>query len=81
MNRKSISVLAREEVISSVFFKIGLMEAWDRGIPDIYCECKAAGLLKPEFESIPNFVCLTIRFNNPQTPYLPIRIMAHKMRH
>ena len=48
------------EVISSVFFKSGLMDAWGRAIPDIYGECKAAGLPKPEFESIPNFVCLTI---------------------
>ena len=58
------------EVISSVFFKSGLMEAWGRGIPDIFNECKAAGLPAPEFESIPNFVCLTIRFKNPLTPYL-----------
>lgn len=46
------------------------MEAWGRGIPDIFNECKAAGLPAPEFESIPNFVCLTIRFKNPLTPYL-----------
>lgn len=58
------------EVISSVFFKSGLMEAWGRGIPDIFNECKAAGLPTPEFESIPNFVCLTIRFKNPLRPYL-----------
>ena len=58
------------EVISSVFFKSGLMEAWGRGIPDIFNECKAAGLPVPEFESIPNFVCLTIRFKNPLRPYL-----------
>lgn len=58
------------EVISSVFFKSGLMEAWGRGIPDIFNECKAAGLPTPEFESFPNFVCLTIRFKNPLRPYL-----------
>lgn len=46
------------------------MEAWGRGIPDIFNECRAAGLPEPEFESIPNFVCLTIRFKNTLTPYL-----------
>ena len=46
------------------------MEAWGRGIPDIFNECRAAGLPAPEFESIPNFVCLTIRFKNPLRPYL-----------
>ena len=40
------------EIISNVFFKSGLMEAWGRGIPDIFGECKAAGLPKPEFEII-----------------------------
>ena len=30
----------------------------------------AAGLPRPEFESIPNFVCLTIRFKNPLSPYI-----------
>lgn len=33
------------EVISSVFFKSGLMEAWGRGIPDIFKECKKEGCL------------------------------------
>lgn len=46
------------------------MEAWGRDIPNIFNECKAAGLPAPEFECIPNFVCLTIRFKNPLTPYL-----------
>lgn len=58
------------EVISEVFFKSGLMEAWGRGIPDIFGECKAAGLPKPVFEVVPGFVCLTIRFKNPLAPYL-----------
>lgn len=58
------------EVISTVFFKSGLMEAWGRGIPDIFSECKAAGLPTPTFETIPNFVCLTIRFKNPLRPYI-----------
>lgn len=58
------------EVISEVFFKSGLMEAWGRGIPDIFSECKAAGLPKPVFEVVPGFVCLTIRFKNPLAPYL-----------
>ena len=46
------------------------MEAWGRGIPDIFGECKAAGLPKPVFEVVPGFVCLTIRFKNPLAPYL-----------
>ena len=58
------------ETISDVFFKSGLMEAWGRGIPDIFGECKAAGMPKPVFEIIPGFVCLTIRFKNQLTPYL-----------
>lgn len=58
------------EVISNVFFKSGLMETWGRGIPDIFGECKSAGLPTPVFETIHNFVCLTIRFKNPLRPYL-----------
>ncbi len=33
-------------------------------------ECKAAGLPTPVFETVPNFVCLTIRFKNPLRPYI-----------
>ena len=57
------------EIISNVFFKSGLMEAWGRGIPNIFEECKKAGLSVPKFEVIPNFVCLTIDFNNPLRPF------------
>ena len=32
--------------------------------------CKEAGLPEPEYDFVPNFVCLTIRFKNPLTPYL-----------
>ena len=68
--RSQYGIAPVQPVISSVFFKSGLMEAWGRGIPDIFNECKAAGLPTPEFESNPNFVCLTIRFKNPLRPYL-----------
>ena len=56
--------------ISEVFFKSGLMEAWGRGIPDIFDLCKENGLPKPEFELANGFVYLTIRFKQSLTPYL-----------
>ena len=46
------------------------MEGWGRGIPDIYDLCKAAGMPEPEFDFVPNFVCLTIWFKTPITPYM-----------
>ena len=53
-----------------VFFKSGLMEAWGRGIPDIFDLCKESGLPKPEFELANGYVYLTIRFKHSLTPYL-----------
>ena len=58
------------KLISEVFFKSGLMEAWGRGIPDIFDLCKENGLPKPEFELANGFVYLTIRFKQSLTPYL-----------
>ena len=58
------------KLISEVFFKSGLMEAWGRGIPDIFDLCKENGLPKPEFELAHGFVYLTIRFAKPLTPRL-----------
>ncbi|MGN0200654.1 MAG: ATP-binding protein [Candidatus Cryptobacteroides sp.] len=58
------------KLISEVFFKSGLMEAWGRGIPDIFDLCKESGLPKPEFELANGFVYLTIRFKQSLTPYL-----------
>ena len=58
------------EKIASALFKGGEMEGWGRGIPDIYDLCKAAGMPEPEFDFVPNFVCLTIWFKTPITPYV-----------
>ena len=58
------------EKIATALFKGGEMEGWGRGIPDIYDLCKAAGMPEPEFDFVPNFVCLTIRFKTPITPYV-----------
>ena len=46
------------------------MEAWGRGIPDIFDLCKENGLPKPEFELANGYVYLTIRFAKPLTPRL-----------
>ena len=58
------------KLISEVFFKSGLMEAWGRGIPDIFDLCKENGLPKPEFELANGYVYLTIRFKESLTPRL-----------
>ncbi len=58
------------KLISEVFFKSGLMEAWGRGIPNIFDLCKESGLPKPEFELANGYVYLTIRFAKPLTPRL-----------
>ena len=63
------SVLVNE-VIANALFKGGKTEGWGRGILDIFTLCKEAGLPEPEYDFVPNFVCLTIRFKNPLTPYL-----------
>ena len=46
------------------------MEAWGRGIPDIFDLCKESGLPKPEFELANGYVYLTIRFKESLTPRL-----------
>ena len=46
------------------------MEAWGRGIPDIFGLCKESGLPKPEFELANGYVYLTIRFKESLTPRL-----------
>lgn len=56
--------------IAEVFFKSGVMEGWGRGLLNIVTECKVAGLPAPEFETIPDFVSLTIRFKEPLKPHL-----------
>ena len=62
------------EKIATALFKGGEMEGWGRGIPDIYELCKKAGMPEPEFDFVPNFVCLTIRFKTPLKPYVNGRI-------
>jgi len=63
------SVLVNE-VIANALFKGGKTEGWGRGILDIFTLCKEAGLPEPEYDFVPNFVCLTIRFKEPITPHL-----------
>ena len=63
------SVLVNE-VIANALFKGGKTEGWGRGILDIFTLCKEAGLPEPEYDFVPNFVCLTIRFKEPITPRL-----------
>ena len=58
------------EKIANALYKGGEMEGWGRGIPDIYTLCKEAGMPEPEFDFVQNYVCLTIRFKKPLTPYL-----------
>ena len=65
----SHSVLVNE-VIANALFKGGKTEGWGRGILDIFTLCKEAGLPEPEYDFVPNFVCLTIRFKEPITPHL-----------
>ena len=72
------SVLVNE-VIANAFFKGGKTEGWGRGILDIFTLCKEAGLPEPEYDFVPNFVCLTIRFKNPLTPYLSGDIVASQL--
>ena len=58
------------EIIANALFKASASEGWGRGILDIFTLCKEAGLPEPEYDFVPNFVSLTIRFINPLTPYL-----------
>ena len=37
---------------------------------DIFTLCKDAGMPEPEYDFVQNFVCLTIRFKTPITPYV-----------
>ena len=55
--------------IADVFFKSGLMEAWGRGIANIFDECEKYGLPTPEFKVGHKIVTLVIRFKNSITPH------------
>ena len=55
---------------ANALFKGGKTEGWGRGILDILTLRKEAGLPEPEYDFVPNFVCLTIRFKEPITPRL-----------
>ena len=58
------------ENIANALFKGGASEGWGRGILDIFTLCKEAGMPEPEYDFVQNFVCLTIKFKTPLTPYL-----------
>lgn len=58
------------EKIAGALFKGGKAEGWGRGILNIFTYCKEAGLPEPEYDFVTHFVCLTIRFKKPLTPYL-----------
>ena len=55
--------------IADVFFKSSLMEAWGRGIANIFDECEKYGLPTPEFKVGHKIVTLVIRFKNSITPH------------
>lgn len=55
--------------IADVFFKSSLMEAWGRGIANIFDECEKYGLPTPEFKFGHKIVTLVIRFKNSITPH------------
>ena len=52
------------------FSKVARPKVGGRGILDIFTLCKEAGLPEPEYDFVPNFVCLRIRFKEPLTPRL-----------
>jgi len=47
-----------------------LMEAWGRGITNIFDECEKYGLPTPEFKVGHKIVTLVIRFKNSITPHI-----------
>ena len=58
------------EKIAGALFKGGKAEGWGRGILNIFTYCEEASLPEPEYDFVTHFVCLTIRFKKPLTPYL-----------
>ena len=46
-----------------MFYRRGTMESWGRGISHIMQSCREQGLPEPRIEIVPNFVNLTIWFN------------------
>ena len=52
-----------------MFFKSSLMEAWGRGIANIFDECEKYGLPTPEFKVGHKIVTLVIRFKNSIIPH------------
>ena len=56
--------------IAGALFKGGKAEGWGRGILNIFTYCKETGMPEPEYDFVQNFVCLTIRFKTPLTPYV-----------
>lgn len=56
--------------IANALFKSGKTEGWGRGVLGIFTYCKEAGLPEPEYVTVQNFVCLTIRFKKTLRPYI-----------
>ena len=59
----SIGSMPLNPTIANVFYRRGTMESWGRGISLIMQSCREQGLPEPRIEIVPNFVNLTIWFN------------------
>ena len=59
----SIGSMPTNPTIANVFYRRGTMESWGRGISLIMQSCREQGLPEPRIEIVPNFVNLTIWFN------------------
>ena len=59
----SIGSMPLNPTIANVFYRRGTMESWGRGISLIMQSCREQGLPEPKIEIVPNFVNLTIWFN------------------
>ncbi|MBR5213499.1 MAG: hypothetical protein IKV92_04465 [Akkermansia sp.] len=58
-----IGSMPTNPTIANVFYRRGTMESWGRGISLIMQSCREQGLPEPKIEIVPNFVNLTIWFN------------------
>ena len=62
-----IGSLPANPTIANVFYRRGMMEAWGRGMNLIMESCTSEGLPRPEVQTNPYFVTLTIRFRKALT--------------
>ncbi len=60
---RCIGSMPLNPTIANVFNRRGTMESWGRGISLIMQSCREQCLLEPKIEIVPNFVNLTIWFN------------------